>query len=274
MASEEVEIVVSMTLPFYLPGELFGISERRKAKRQSSYFYQMKTTTLYLMALLCIALQFSTASCKKGDNGPVGQNGATILSGTGVPAISVGKNGDFYLDLSTMQLYGPKTDAGWGSGVQLKGNANVNIDTFTIKQTDWLYSAVYWTDISTGSSEGYVSKYYEHQQSLLTQDLLNTGMVTVSAITSLSVSPNTYTTLPFSFPDNLALNFSYNYAYTTVISKLRIYFYFTKTSDGTSPAIATYTPPAVKIKLAMVSGTIVQDAGKVIRQRSGARFVQ
>ena len=94
-----------------------------------------------MCTLWCIGLLASTPSCKKGDAGPKGQdgqNGSTILSGNGTPATAAGKNGDFYLDLSIMQLYGPKSDAGWGSGTTLKGNANVNIDTFTIAKTAWM----------------------------------------------------------------------------------------------------------------------------------------
>ncbi|MBN9385463.1 MAG: hypothetical protein J0H74_32215 [Chitinophagaceae bacterium] len=60
----------------------------------------------------------------------------------------------------------------------------------------------------------------------------------------------------------------------TTAGKLRIYFYFTTNKGGTPPAIAAYIPPSVKIKLAMVIGTIVQDAGEVIRQRFGAKFDQ
>jgi len=231
----------------------------------------MKNTAFYTIVLLCAALLFSVASCKKGDTGPAGQNGSTILSGNGAPAAAIGKDGDFYLDLAAMLLYGPKTNAGWGSGVLLKGNANVTVDTFTIKQTDWLYSAVYWFDTSPGSSQGYVAKYYDHNQALLTPELINTGIVTVSGVTSLGLSPTTYTTLPFSFTENFSGNYSYNYAYNSTAGKLRVYFFFVKV-NGVAPTLMTYTPPPIRIKLAMVSGTVVQNVQRVIQQRSGARF--
>ncbi|WP_161596768.1 collagen-like protein [Chitinophaga vietnamensis] len=56
-----------------------------------------------------------------GPVGPAGQNGSIIYSGNGTPAGTLGANGDFYIDLSSSMLYGPKTAAGWGSGFSLKG---------------------------------------------------------------------------------------------------------------------------------------------------------
>ena len=78
-------------------------------------------------------------SCKKGDQGPAGPQGqqgtqgaqgaqgvqgpagSKIYSGNGAHAASTGVNGDFYLDLSAALFYGPKTDAGWGTAISLKG---------------------------------------------------------------------------------------------------------------------------------------------------------
>jgi hypothetical protein len=56
-----------------------------------------------------------------GPAGVNGQNGSVIYSGTTTPASTVGKTGDFYIDLATGFLYGPKTASGWGAGFSLKG---------------------------------------------------------------------------------------------------------------------------------------------------------
>ncbi|GGB05493.1 hypothetical protein GCM10011511_31050 [Puia dinghuensis] len=55
--------------------------------------------------------------------GPAGANGTQIYSGTTTPASSTGNSGDYYLDLTTDVLYGPKTSSGWGSGVSLMGQS-------------------------------------------------------------------------------------------------------------------------------------------------------
>ena len=45
-----------------------------------------------------------------------------ILSGRGIPSAEKGQTGDYYLDLSSSELYGPKTKDGWGTSVlNLKG---------------------------------------------------------------------------------------------------------------------------------------------------------
>jgi len=45
----------------------------------------------------------------------------TILSGDGVPAKSLGINGDFYIDIKTMNIYGPKKNNSWPLPVSMRG---------------------------------------------------------------------------------------------------------------------------------------------------------
>ena len=47
----------------------------------------------------------------------------TILHGRGAPSTSLGKIGDFYIDLASMNMYGPKEKSGWASPISLKGPA-------------------------------------------------------------------------------------------------------------------------------------------------------
>jgi hypothetical protein len=56
-----------------------------------------------------------------GTNGANGTNGSTTLSGTGAPSIGLGNLGDYYLDKTNYQLYGPKDAVGWGIPVLLRG---------------------------------------------------------------------------------------------------------------------------------------------------------
>ena len=65
---------------------------------------------------------------KDGTNGEDGKDGSQIHSSSGSPDTSLGKVGDYYLDKSSYDLYGPKTDSGWGTPINIKGadgNANV-----------------------------------------------------------------------------------------------------------------------------------------------------
>ena len=50
----------------------------------------------------------------------------TILSGKGSPAFSLGKNGDFYIDVQQMIFFGPKKNGLWPTGVDLKGSDGKN----------------------------------------------------------------------------------------------------------------------------------------------------
>ncbi|MGQ3585748.1 hypothetical protein [Ornithobacterium rhinotracheale] len=50
-----------------------------------------------------------------------GEDGKSLLSGTTAPNTSTGKVGDFYINTTTNQIYGPKTSSSWGSPTSLVG---------------------------------------------------------------------------------------------------------------------------------------------------------
>jgi hypothetical protein len=57
----------------------------------------------------------------QGDPGNDGTNGNSFLSGSGVPSNGLGNDGDFYIDLSAVSLYGPKQSGLWPTGIPLVG---------------------------------------------------------------------------------------------------------------------------------------------------------
>jgi hypothetical protein len=57
-----------------------------------------------------------------GTSGPQGPRGTGLLNGVGVPLADLGINGDFFLNTTNMNLYGPKTDSGWGTPTDLVGS--------------------------------------------------------------------------------------------------------------------------------------------------------
>ena len=62
----------------------------------------------------------------KGDQGvpgPQGARGATVISGKGTPTAFTGEEGDFYLDLETYELFGPKKNDNWSGSIKLQGPA-------------------------------------------------------------------------------------------------------------------------------------------------------
>lgn len=94
----------------------------------------------HVPTILCaLLLLFFTTGCSKtgsqgatgatgatgpaGPVGPAGANGTLIYSGTTTPPASLGDSGDYYLDLATDYLYGPKSTSGWGTGIDLKGTS-------------------------------------------------------------------------------------------------------------------------------------------------------
>lgn len=64
-----------------------------------------------------------------GAAGADGADGRTVLSGTGAPSSGLGANGDFYIDTTDWDIYGPKTAGAWGAGTSLIGSSAANLAT-------------------------------------------------------------------------------------------------------------------------------------------------
>ena len=57
-----------------------------------------------------------------GQIGPIGKTGTALISGLSAPDSQTGIVGDFYLDLTSRMMYGPKSErAGWGIGFPITG---------------------------------------------------------------------------------------------------------------------------------------------------------
>ena len=54
------------------------------------------------------------------------EGGNVVLNGVGVPSSGTGANGDFYINTSNYDIYGPKTAGAWGSATSLVGTNGTN----------------------------------------------------------------------------------------------------------------------------------------------------
>jgi hypothetical protein len=133
----------------------------------------MKSLKLSFFSLAAAALIFT--SCGKdgavgpqGSTGPAGTTGATgavgptgatgadgtkIYSGTAAPTATIGANGDFYVNKTTGDFYGPKTAAGWGTATALKGPKGATGATGTAGSK--IYSGSGVPDASLGTNGDY-----------------------------------------------------------------------------------------------------------------------
>jgi hypothetical protein len=188
----------------------------------------------------------------KGAIGATGAAGSTTLSGTGLPATNLGKNGDYYLDKTNYLLYGPKTGSGWGVPLNLRGpqgNANVKVDSFTVETTEWNKSD--FGTIYVLQNTMYSTKYVDHNNPLITANLLNTGLVFVY-FKFIQNSENPWKPVPYSYLDGYK-GFAYNWAYEPFVGGIRLHFYLSRITVD-PPSIREYQVSPSKFKIVTVSG--------------------
>jgi len=77
----------------------------------------------------------------------------TLLSGKGAPKSALGIDGDFYIDTTNMNMYGPKLKDKWPAAVSLKGAAGTN-GTNGINGTNGAVGATGAKGTSTIGSDG------------------------------------------------------------------------------------------------------------------------
>ena len=103
-----------------IPGSTIGADNDSYINTTTGIFYLRTSGTWAQVFSMATGPQGPQGTA--GTNGTNGINGNTLLSGTTDPSNSIGNNGDYYINLSTYALFGPKTSGTWGTGVSLIGD--------------------------------------------------------------------------------------------------------------------------------------------------------
>ena len=82
------------------------------------YNLQAKVTKTALLTMLITAIATSETYAAGRTAKSIAN---TVLSGAGVPAKSLGIDGDFYIDTKSMNMYGPKKNNSWPLPVSMRG---------------------------------------------------------------------------------------------------------------------------------------------------------
>lgn len=116
----------------------------------------------------------------------------------GAPDASLGVAGDYYLDTSSYDLYGPKTESGWGTPINLKGTANVMYSTWTE------FDSSNWSSLQNRFGVDY--REYPIQAPQIDEEIRNWGVVLVyiSFACCLDVDP-----LPVVLNNNNKVRYEY-----------------------------------------------------------------
>lgn len=205
----------------------------------------MKHFRFNLAALLCVCI-LAVASCTKegpaGPQGTAGTNGNNGATGPQGPAGPTGPKGPT----------GPQGPT---------GNANVKVDTFTLRNNQWLNNSIFWFSTGGSTSQGYVTRYHTRNIPSVNADILNKGMVLVFFTASDGPNSNLWTPMPFSFLDNYSGAYTYNLTFTPAVGKVTLHFFFAKIGAASVlPTLSTYPIPDRKIKIVVVSGQILAGA--------------
>ena len=81
-------------------------------------YFNARLIRIVLISLIAILISPTTVQAAGRTSNSVAN---TVLSGAGVPSAKLGLNGDFYIDLNTMNFYGPKKNNRWPLPTSLRG---------------------------------------------------------------------------------------------------------------------------------------------------------
>jgi len=207
----------------------------------------------------------------KGATGPAGAAGSKIYAGSGAPPLTTGNIGDYYLDRLNVYLYGPKTSAGWGTPVNMRGpqgpvgptgpagnpgtGNNVLTDNFTLQGSDWLWNSQYVYETSPGSYTEYFTRYYVRKNNIVSANTLATGLVLVYFTPSPVNNPNQWEPLPYQFDSSFG--YTYNYVFVPAVGQVTLHYFFIQTDpSATLPVLSTYNDETRQFKIVVVYGEV------------------
>nr|WP_199082436.1 collagen-like protein [Pedobacter sp. ASV19] len=158
-----------------VPAATLGANGDFYLNTATSMLYGPKTAAGWGTAKSLIGATGATGTTgATGATGATGVAGSKILSGTGVPAASVGSNGDYYLDPSNYLFYGPKANGAWPVPINLKG-AKGDPGTANVIYSDWITPSTY----TKATVFGTIYFTADIAASKVTQAILDQGTVIV-----------------------------------------------------------------------------------------------
>jgi len=83
----------------------------------------MKKIFTLLLIIFILSCSKEGGQGPQGEQGIPGKDGSIILSGANNPTATIGKEGDFFLNVQSQTLFGPKKGNDWGSGIVLSGSS-------------------------------------------------------------------------------------------------------------------------------------------------------
>ena len=143
-----------------------------------------------------------------------------------------------------------------------QGNANVQVDTFTLVSSQWLWNDNYILFTGGGSYTEWFTRYYKGTFPAITQGVLDSGLVMVYMTPNLQ-NKLQWAPLPYTF--DTGDGYSYDFVFVTTPGGLELEFYFAdQVSSATPPTLSSYTLATYSFKCLAITGTIaaaMQKAG-------------
>jgi hypothetical protein len=134
-----------------------------------------------------------------------------------------------------------------------EGNANVQVDTFSLTNSQWQYNSQYSLTTSPGSFTEYFTRFYDAPFSPLTRAILDSGLVLAFFTPNTFNNTDQWAPLPYEFMDGTGA-FTYNVVFETMLDSVRLHYFFVPIGNGVPPTLATYDIPTYAFKLIAVSG--------------------
>lgn len=231
-------------------------------------YLDRNTSNLYGPKILAVVggNGWGTPHSLKGETGAAGAAGSRIHSGTANPAVSLGTIGDYYLNRTTGDFYGPKMlitggSSSWGTPINLRGTANV-------VSSNWFGLKPAW-DISWGDDTR--RQYFTVPQPMLNavnattlNSFMNSGGIFLMYMDH-TVATFGVTQLPYSAN---YVDFGWMTSRYTNLSEEN-YFYFTINAHSGETIPASYrTPSNITLRYVMIpAGRVLNGVASVNGRR-------
>lgn len=113
-----------------------------------------------------------------------------------------------------------------------EGNANVVADTLTLTNTDWLWNSILWVQTTPSGASGYSTRYVDLTIPAITEDILNSGQVSVYMENAPSFTPGAWVSLPLEFSFT---SYSINYKFEIFEGLIRLHYYHARNDPNATP---------------------------------------